>query len=112
MAKKNNQAVIPAVVAVVAIVGMVMLSSGNGTGLGSFASSYGEGYYIEGTTWQYGPEHGAAAAQQCPATDEFEWGECCSARCAESAGQDNNLRETCSAICKQMWYDVGPLPGR
>lgn len=97
----NNQVIIPAVVAIVAVVGMVILFSGQG-GTGAFeAVPSGEAHVIPGQTWQHGEEYGLRASQMCPSAQNPEFGECCSMTCAMLAGEDDELQDTCQYHCKQ-----------
>jgi len=95
-----------ALVAIVAVVGLVMLFSNSSLTGGVFAASpSGSSYIIEGTTWNAGTDEGILAANYCAGAGT-EWTECCSIQC--SGFVDDQFAQSCYNVCQDMWEFYEP----
>ena len=95
-----------ALVAIVAVVGLVMLFSNSSLTGGAFAASpSGSSYIIEGTTWNAGTDEGILAANYCAGAGT-EWTECCARQC--SGFVDDQFAHSCYNVCEDMWEFYEP----
>jgi len=97
-----------ALVAIVAVVGLVFLFAGSGaTGAKTFVQAgYGEGYRIAGTTWDQGDTLGFQVANECikgGLPEGWDYSTCCDQICAYEAGGDPQLSNACSNTCSDMY---------
>lgn len=99
---KDNGLLIAALVAIVAVVGLVILFQGNATGNQIIIPEHtlvNPGVLGEEAAYAQGVAIGETVAQDCIATYDTSWQQCCSMSCTDNS-LDRSMFRGCSYICQ------------